>query len=193
MTKQASIGLYFGSFNPVHIGHLALANYVVENSHLQEIWFVVSPQNPYKKSSELIEAKHRLRMLELSTQAYANFKVCDIELQLPTPSYTYNTLRELSKLHPDNNFTIIMGADNLPALSRWKNSEEILSNYSFMVYPRPGYEINEDDILENVSVIEAPVFEMDSTSIRKGLKEGKNYPYLIPQEAYKYIIEKKLY
>ncbi|MGQ1783564.1 MULTISPECIES: nicotinate (nicotinamide) nucleotide adenylyltransferase [unclassified Saccharicrinis] len=188
-----NIGLYYGSFNPVHIGHLALANFIVENSALDEIWFVVSPQNPYKEASELAEAKHRVRMLELSIKDYTKFKVCSIELNLPTPSYTYATLRELSKLHPHNKFTVIIGGDNLPYLKRWKNAEEILANYSFMVYPRPGYNIDQHDLSDNIQVFYAPVFDIDSTSIRKGIRDGKDYRFLVPHEAFQYLIEKELY
>ncbi len=188
-----NIGLYFGSFNPVHVGHLALANFIVENSELDEIWFIVSPQNPYKSLSLLAGASHRVNMLELSIKNYSKFKVCDIELSLPTPSYTYATLRELSNSHPDFNFTIIIGGDNLADLKRWKNTEEILNKYAFLVYPRPGYDINKDELNENINIVYAPVFDIDSTTIRKGISEGKNYSYLIPKEAHNYIINNKLY
>ena len=191
--KNVNIGLYFGSFNPVHVGHLALANYIVENSILDEIWFIVSPQNPYKSKSDLIEALHRVNMLEASITNYSKFKVCDIELNLPTPSYSYTTLRELSKIHPTYNFTIIMGSDNLKELDRWKNIDEIINNYNILVYPRPGYEIKPDELNQNISSIDAPVFDIDSTTIRKGLKEGKNYPFMIPKEAHQYIYSNNLY
>ena len=189
----SSIGLYFGSFNPVHVGHLALANFIVENTELEEIWFVVSPQNPHKESTELIDATHRVKMLERSTKNYGKFKVCDIELQLPTPSYTYITLRKLSELHPDCSFTIIMGADNLPYLNRWKNTDEILNNYQVMVYPRPGHKVNQEDIKENITIVSAPTFDIDSTSIRKGIKEGKEYRFLIPDTVFDYIRQNSLY
>ncbi|TLX76556.1 nicotinate-nucleotide adenylyltransferase [Labilibacter sediminis] len=188
-----NIGLFFGSFNPVHVGHLALANYIVENSDIDEIWFVVSPQNPFKQTSDLIEARHRIKMLELSTQRYCKFKVEDIETNLPTPSYTYNTLRELRKANEDKDFTIIMGSDNLLYLNRWKNIAEILEHTSVLVYPRPNYPINSEELTGNTKIIEAPVFNIDSTSIRKGLKNGMNYCFLIPKEAHEYIEQNHLY
>ncbi len=187
-----NIGLYFGSFNPVHVGHLALANYIVENTHLDYIWFVVSPQNPFKKNSDLAKAEYRLKMLKDSVKGYDRFVVCDIELQLPTPSYTYLTLRELSNRY-SHNFTIIMGADNLPYLERWKNASEIIANHSFIVYPRPGYNIKDEYIIGNTTIIDAPVFNIDSSTIRKDISEGKNYRFLIPKEAYLFIQENNLY
>jgi len=194
MTNKAEhIGLFFGSFNPVHVGHLALANYVVENTEIEEIWFVVSPQNPFKKSNDLLETKHRIKILELSIKRYEKFKVTDIELGLPTPSYTYYTLRELRNIHPEKHFTIIIGSDNLVNLSRWKNATEILEQNSVLVYPRPNYPINVKDLSKSIRIIEAPVFNIDSTSIRKGLNKGKNYCYLIPNEAYKYILKNNFY
>ena len=193
MTNNNNIGLYFGSFNPVHIGHLALANYLAENTHLNELWFVISPQNPHKNSEHLIDANHRLKMLEKSIQSYPSLKVCDIELHMPTPSYTYATLNELAKQYPNNIFTIIMGGDNLAHLKRWKNAEDIMGKFPIMVYPRPGFKINESDKSEDIQVIDAPVFNIDSTTIRQGIKNGKQYPFLVPQEAYTYILQHKLY
>jgi nicotinate-nucleotide adenylyltransferase len=188
-----NIGLYFGSFNPVHVGHLALANYLVENSAIDELWFVVSPQNPHKHVNDLLDAQHRVKMLQLAIEEYDAFKVCTIELDLPTPSYSYKTLRELSVKYPHYQFTLIMGGDNLPKLSIWKNADEILNNYSILVYPRPNYPIDKSHLKSNIMLIEAPVFNIDSTAIRKGLHEGKRYPYLIPSKAYQYIVENKLY
>ncbi|WP_068472507.1 nicotinate (nicotinamide) nucleotide adenylyltransferase [Saccharicrinis aurantiacus] len=188
-----NIGLFFGSFNPVHIGHLALANYIVENSNLNEIWFVVSPQNPFKKSNDLIDTKHRITMLELCVNNYSKFKVSAIEQELPSPSYSYVTLRELRKLHPANNFSIIMGSDNLELLMKWKNIDEIIKNHKIIVYPRPGYPIINHDDVPNLDIVEAPVFNIDSTRIRKGILEGKNYSFLVPINAYSYITKNNLY
>lgn len=187
------IGLFFGSFNPVHVGHLALANFIAENSTLDEIWFVVSPQNPFKDAKGLLNASHRVKMLELAIKRYHRFKVCDIELKLPTPSYSYKTLQQLGKLHPNKYFTIIMGSDNLATLNRWVNIEEILSKHKVMVYPRPEYEINPNHLTQQIEKIEAPVFNIDSTTIRKGLKVGKNYSFLIPEQTYSYILKEELY
>ncbi len=193
MPHKKQIGLFFGSFNPVHVGHLALANFIVENTSLEEIWFVVSPQNPFKKSHILIDASHRIEMLKLSIKDYLKFKVCDIELQLPTPSYTHKTLERLRELHTNSDFSIIMGADNLEMLMQWANVDDIIQHHGFMVYPRPGYPIIEHPEIKKLSIINAPVFNIDSTSIRKGIEEGKEYRFLIPTEAYHYIHKHKLY
>ncbi|WP_027471696.1 nicotinate (nicotinamide) nucleotide adenylyltransferase [Saccharicrinis fermentans] len=188
-----NIGLYFGSFNPVHVGHLALANFIVENTSLDEIWFIVSPQNPYKNATELCNASHRVNMLRLSISQYTKFKVCDIELKLATPSYTYATMRELRKTHPEHRFTIIIGSDNLPHLRRWKNAEEIITHHSFIVYPRPLHPINPQDLSDQIQVFKAPVFDIDSTSIRKGIRNGKDYRFLVPQEVFQYITDNHLF
>jgi len=187
------IGLFFGSFNPVHVGHLALANYIVENHEIEELWFVVSPQNPFKDSVGLIQAEFRVDMLKESIHDYDKFKVCDIELNLPTPSYTYNTLIELFKQNPNTDFTIIMGSDNLVSLKKWRNIDEILRICSIIIYPRPGFPILNELISGNISVMEAPVFDISSTLIREGLLEGKNYSFLVPKKAHDYIVKHGLY
>ena len=191
--KKRNTGLFFGSYNPVHVGHLALANYIVENTELDEIWFVVSPQNPFKNSEDLIDAADRIKMLELSIDSYNKFKVCDIELNLPTPSFSYRTIKELYKQYPSHNFSIIMGSDNLLTLDRWKNIDEILKLCAIKVYPRPEYPINKSNLPGSIEVVEAPVFNIASTTIRNGIKQGKNYSFLIPQKAFDYILKKGLY
>lgn len=187
------IGLFFGSFNPVHVGHLALANYIAENSDIDEVWFVVSPQNPFKNTSELVDAKHRVNMLEESIGSYPKFKVCDIELKLSKPSYTYKTLNELTFLYQDFHFSIIMGSDNLINLNRWKNIDEIMRLCTIKIYPRPEYPIAEELLTDTISIIDAPVFNISSTLIRKGLSEDKDYSYLIPKKAHDYIKNHGLY
>ncbi|MCW3804686.1 nicotinate (nicotinamide) nucleotide adenylyltransferase [Plebeiibacterium marinum] len=191
--SKKNTGLFFGSFNPVHVGHLALANYIIENTELEEIWFVVSPQNPFKQSHDLIAAEHRIKMLELSIENDTRFKICDIELNLPIPSYSYKTIRELYKLYPDHSFSIIMGSDNLLSLSRWKNIEDILQRCPIKVYPRPEYPIGKIALNASIEVIEAPVFNIASTTLRKGIKQGKDYRYLLPQQAFEYIKLNGLY
>ncbi|SMO74311.1 nicotinate-nucleotide adenylyltransferase [Saccharicrinis carchari] len=191
--NKKRIGLFFGSFNPVHVGHLALANYIVENSYIEQIWFVVSPQNPFKEEDELANTTLRLQMLEASVKGYPKFKICDIELNLPTPSYTYLTLKKLQATYPDFTFTIILGSDNLQQLHRWNNAQQIAANYSFMVYPRPGFKTEQKHLKIQLETIEAPVFNIDSTTIRKGIREGKNYTFMVPKEAYAYIVKKGMY
>lgn len=193
MTNKVKTGLFFGSFNPVHIGHLALANYIAENSELDEVWFIVSPQNPFKKSSDLIDTKHRINMLELCIKKYPKFKVNGIELELPTPSYTYITLQSLRQKYPTHNFSVIMGSDNFALLSKWKNSSDIIKQHPIIVYPRPEYPIVIDKKIKDLNIIEAPVFNIDSTSIRKGIKTHKDYRFLVPEKAYEYILTHKLY
>ncbi len=186
-------GLYFGSYNPVHVGHLALANFIAENLHLDEIWFVVSPHNPFKDSSVLIEAEHRINMLNIATNDYPKFKVCDIELQLPKPSYTYKTIIEINRQYPDLDLSIIMGSDNVINIDKWKNIDDIMAQCQIIVYPRPGYIVNKEELSENFLFIEAPVFDIDSTLIRKGLSEDKDYRFLLPCSVYKYIKENNLF
>ncbi len=187
------IGLFFGSFNPVHVGHLALANFIAENTEIDEIWFVVSPQNPFKDSTDLVQAEHRVNMLNESIKNYPGFKVCDIELYLPTPSYTYKTLNELIHQNPDTTFTIIMGSDNLISLGKWRNIEDIMQLCNIYIYPRPGFPIPAELIKNNMTIIEAPVFDISSTLIRDGLIQEKNYSFLIPQKAHDYILTHGLY
>ncbi len=191
--KLKNIGLFFGSFNPVHVGHLALANYIVENSELNEIWFIVSPQNPFKQTEDLIDSAHRVNMLKLSIRDYSSFRVNDIELNLPTPSYTYKTLIKLKEIHPDVRFTLIMGSDNLIKMHLWREIDDIQHQCSLMVYPRPDYPTENKNLNIIPTIINAPLFNIDSTSIRKGLHQGKKYQFLIPEQAYQYIIENKLY
>ncbi len=193
MSNNTQIGLFFGSFNPVHVGHLALANFIVEQTNIDELWFVVSPQNPFKKSHHLIDATHRVQMLQHAIDSYSKFKVCDIELQLPTPSYTYKTLQELREKYSQTDFSIIMGSDNLEMLNKWAHIDEIIQHHSFLVYPRPGYPIVNHPKIKNIKVVEAPVFNIDSTTIRDGFRQHKDYRFLIPTEAYNYIHEHQLY
>lgn len=193
MIMNNRIGLFFGSFNPVHVGHLALANFIAENTALHQIWFILSPQNPFKQENDLADTGVRIKMLEASLRGYAKFKICDIELNLPTPSYTYLTLKELQKRYPDFSFTIIMGSDNLQHLHRWNHAEQIAKEYDLMIYPRPGFKIENKHLTLRLEVVEAPVFNIDSTSIRQGIKLGKNYEFMVPKEAYGYIVKNGLY
>ncbi len=193
MSNKNRIGLFFGSFNPVHVGHLALANFIAENTDLYQIWFILSPQNPFKEENDLANTALRMKMLEASVRGYPKFKVCDIELNLPTPSYTYLTLKELEKIYPDFSFTIIMGSDNVQQLHRWNNAEQIAKDYDLMIYPRPGFKIENKHLSLRLEIVEAPVFNIDSTTIRQGIKLGKNYEFLVPKEAYGYIVKNGLY
>lgn len=192
-TKLTHTGLLFGSFNPIHIGHLALANYILEYSYLDEIWFIVSPQNPFKESASLEDEDKRLQMVEMAIKEEPRFKACDIEFSLPKPSYTINTLEKLTKEYPDRIFSIIMGSDNLIDIEKWKKSDEIVSSFPLIVYPRPGYPIKKQISATKIEIIEAPLFDISSTIIRKAFDDGKKLRYLLPDGVFQYISDHKLY
>jgi nicotinate-nucleotide adenylyltransferase len=187
------IGLFFGSFNPVHHGHMILANYMLEFTDLDKIWFVVSPHNPLKEKSSLLADHHRLEMVTRAIGDHAKLKASDIEFRLPQPSFTINTLAHLSEKYPDVQFALIMGADNLQTLHKWKNYEQILAQYSIYVYPRPG--VHQAELLQhmNVKYTEAPLMDISSTFIRQGIKAGKDMRYFIPAEAFQYLEEMHFY
>lgn len=185
---KKKIGLYSGSFNPIHHGHVMLANYLVEFSDLDELWFLVSPQNPLKKKEDLMKDEDRLKMVELALEGDTRLKVSDIELSLPLPSYTINTLRTLSKQHPDNQFVYICGMDSLQGLPRWREYQAILDEYELLVFPRKGYDGGELINHPHVRVLETPVIEVSSTFIRNCMKEGKDVRHFMPEKAYQYLI-----
>ncbi len=187
-------GLYFGSFNPVHIGHLAIANYILEYSKLELLWFVVSPQNPFKNKKNLLEDFHRFEMLQRAIKNEEKFEVTDIEFNLPKPSYTIDTLIHLSERFPSNEFVLIMGSDNLKTFHRWKNYQQILTNYEIIVYPRPGTKHNNELLKhDNVHQIDAPHIEISSSLIRKSIKENKILKYFMPPAAFEYMREMHFY
>ncbi|MGL4519150.1 MAG: nicotinate (nicotinamide) nucleotide adenylyltransferase [Phocaeicola sp.] len=188
MEKKIKTALFGGSFNPIHIGHLALANYLCEWGEVDELWFLVSPQNPLKREgNELWDDQLRLELVEAAIAHYPKFKVCTIEFELPRPSYTIHTLRALSKQYPDRDFTLVIGADNWQLFPRWSQPEEILANYSLLVYPRPGYEIDESTLPPQVQLVQTPLIEISSTFIRKSLAAGKDVRYFLHPAVYERI------
>lgn len=187
------VGLLFGSFNPVHIGHLALANYILEYERPEEIWFMVTPLNPFKESNDLLDENLRLELISLATKLEPRFKVCDFEFSLPRPSYTIDTLDQLSLTFPGCHFSVIMGADNLLAIDKWKEPERLLQQYQLLVYPRPGYIIDQVQKHPNIHIIKAPLFEISSTMIREALLANKNIRFLLPHGVYDFIQKKGLY
>ena len=191
--RKRQIGLFFGSFNPVHNGHLMLANYIVEYTDLDSIWFVVSPHNPLKDKDSLLEDSHRLDMLQMAIQNDERFEVCDIEFNMPKPSYTIDTLNRLSELHPDTVFHLICGMDNLESFKKWKNYQDILDNYHLMVYPRKNYDGGVLSSHKSVQIIDAPEIEISSTFIRKAMADNKDLRYFMPEKSYKYMIDMKFY
>lgn len=190
---KEKVGLFFGSFNPIHNGHLMLANYLAEYGGLDEIWFVVSPQNPFKDKKSLLADRHRLYMVEMAVKDDERFQVCDIEFYMPQPSYTIDTLTRLQERHPNTDFYLICGMDNIESFKKWKNYEMILQYHHLMVYPRKGYSSNELVEHQSVTVVEAPEIEVSSTFIRNAIGEGKDVRYFMPKEVYKYIIDMHFY
>lgn len=190
-----NIGLFFGSFNPIHIGHLIIANHLVENSDLDQIWFVVTPHNPFKKKNTLLDNHQRYEMVYRATKDYDNLKPSDIEFGLSQPNYTINTLTYLKEKHPDYDFSLIMGEDNLKSFHKWKNYEVILENNSIYVYPRisEGKVESQLDGHEKIQKIEAPIMEISSTAIRKAIKEDKNIKPLLPENVWEYLDEMNFY
>lgn len=188
------IGLYFGTFNPIHIGHLAIANHMAEYSDLNEIWMVVTPHNPFKKKSSLLNNNHRLELVYRATESYPKLKPSDIEFNLPQPNYTVYTLAHLLEKYPNDQFSLIMGEDNLKRLHKWKNYEVILENHHIYVYPRITKETTTELITNrNIHKIDAPIMEISSTFIRKAIAENKNVQPLLPEAVWSYIDEMNFY
>ena len=186
-----NIGLYFGSFNPIHVGHLIIANHIINESFLDEIWFVVSPQNPFKTNTVLLNEHHRLDLVKIATESEPKLKATNIEFKLPRPSYTIDTLTYLVEKFPKNTFSIIMGSDGFQNINKWKNAEELLKNYKIIIYNRPGFQIKEMSAT-NISIMDAPLLEISSTYIRKLIREKKSIRYLVPDNV-KEKIEKNQY
>lgn len=177
------IGLYFGSFNPVHHGHLIIANYMVQQTGLDQVWFVVSPQNPLKPSGTLLNENHRLYLVQVAVEGEPKLKATDIEFRLPRPSYTVNTLAYLQEKYPQHEFALIMGSDSYENLPRWKNYEYILQHHPIYIYRRPGHDINQQHPGSNITILQAPLLEISATHIRRNIKEGKSIRYLVPERV----------
>ena len=195
MTSSKKIGLYFGTFNPIHVGHLAIANHMVEFSDLDQVWMVVTPHNPHKKKSTLLENNHRKMMVDIALEEYPKIKSSAIEFDLPQPNYTINTLAVLEEKYPKQKFCLLMGEDNLKSFHKWKNFEVILSRYELFVYPRLTQ--NKVSVLledhPNVNRIAAPIMEISSTAIRNAIKTKKNIRPLLPQNVWQYLDEMNFY
>jgi len=186
MEKKGKIrtGIFGGSFNPPHIGHLAIANYICEFEKLDEVWFMVSPHNPFKDESELMSDDLRLKLMQLAIDEYPKFKVSDIEFYLPRPSYSINTLQKLKESYPDRLFTLIIGADNWQVFNKWKDADKIIDSFEIFVYPRGGYEIDELNLPKNVKITNSPIIEISSTFIRESFIEGKDLRFFLPEKVY---------
>jgi nicotinate-nucleotide adenylyltransferase len=189
-----NIGIFSGSFNPIHVGHVILANYIVEFTEIDEIWFLVSPQNPLKSEDELSDEQSRLEMTKLALQKYAKFRVSDFEFSMPKPSYTINTLRSLREKYPDDTFSLIIGADNWNVFESWREYDKIWEEFALKVYPRSGSRITIPNKLKyRVEALDSPIVEISSTFIRESIAEGKNISAFLPEGVYEYIVEKGIY
>lgn len=191
--KKNKVGLFFGSFNPIHNGHLIIANYMLEFSDLEQIFFVVSPQNPFKEKASLLEDYHRLALVKEAIGDTDKYYACDIEFKMPKPSYTIDSLTYLKEKYPEKEFSLLMGSDNLKSFHKWKNSELILNNYALYVYPRPGFNETEVNGDKNITIVEAPLMEISSTFIRKAVKEKKDVRFFMPERVWNYLNEMHFY
>lgn len=192
MLKQ-KIGLFFGSFNPIHNGHLIIANHMVEHTDLDQVWFVVSPCNPLKQKSTLLDEHHRLAMVKIAIDDNPKFRASDIEFKLPHPSYTTHTLAYLADTYPNKEFCLIMGGDNLETIEKWKNHQVILDNYTIYVYPRPNSSIDQWLSRPNIHKTNAPFMDISSSFIREQITENKSIRYITPDAVIEYIEEMHFY
>jgi len=177
-----NIGLYFGSFNPIHVGHLIIANHILNETRLEKVWLVVSPQNPFKQSAGLLNEYQRLHLARLATEEDPRIKASDIEFALPKPSYTVNTLAYLTEKYPEHKFSVIMGSDSFQNLDKWKNHEVIIRDHKIYVYNRPGFEIT-DRFGADIEVLDAPLLDISATAIRKMIRDGRSVRYLLTEKV----------
>ena len=182
-----NIGIFGGSFNPIHIGHLALANYLCEYGEIDEVWFLVSPHNPLKERGDLWPDELRLQLVQKAIDGYEKFRASDFEFHLPRPSYMVNTLRALREGYPEHEFTLIIGSDNWEVFPRWYKHEELLAENHLLIYPRPNHPITQDSLPKNVRLVETPLLEISSTFIRQALSEKKDVRYFLPINVYHHL------
>ena len=193
LANPSKIGLFFGSFNPVHVGHMIIANYMLTQTDLKQVWMVVSPQNPLKKKNSLARDYDRLHLVRLAIGSNVNLRASDIEFNLPKPSYTIDTLTHLKEKYPDKEFVLIMGGDNLATLHKWKNYELILKNHQIYVYKRPSYELGALVDHSQVSSFDAPQMHISASYIRKCIKNKQSVQYLVPDAVFAYLESSNLY
>ena len=186
------IGLYFGSFNPIHTGHLIVASFVANHTEMQQVWLIVSPQNPLKPSSVLLNEYHRLHLVRLAVEDDLRLKASEVEFKLPRPSYTIDTLTYLQEKYPQHEFSIIIGSDSFQNLPKWKNFEQLVKNYSFIIYKRPGFEVK-DTWNASVTILNAPLLQLSATEIRDNIKSGKTIRYLVPDKVREEIEQNSYY
>lgn len=191
--SRPKIGLFFGSFNPVHVGHMIIANYMATQTDLQEVWLVISPHNPLKNKKSLARDHDRLHLVELAIGDNTALRASNVEFSLPKPSYTIDTLSYLREKQPDKQFCLIMGGDNLATIHKWKNYELLLRDYPIYVYQRPSYELGELQGHPNVHIQEAPMLQISASYIRRCLKAGQSVQYMVPDAVFRYLQEVPLY
>jgi len=187
------VGIYCGSFNPIHIGHLALANFLCETGEVDEIWFIVSPLNPFKDGSELLDDHTRFHLVEIAIKGYAPFKACDIEFHLSKPSYTIHTIDNLKKSYPEYSFSLIIGGDNWQSFDKWYQSDRIIAETPIIIYPREEYPIEPLSLPQTVKLVDAPILEISATFIRDSIQKGKDIRYFLHPDVYNEIKEERLY
>ena len=188
ITHKLKTGIYSGSFNPIHIGHLALANWLCEFGGMDEIWFLVTPHNPLKKRDELMDDNLRYQMVKAAVGDYSKFKASDFEFNLPNPTYTITTLRSLQQAYPDRDFHLIIGADNWASIEQWKDYQALLSEFPILIYPRKGFDIRIPEHYSHIRQVDAPLIEISSTFIRLALNTGKDVRFFIPEAIRKTLL-----
>ncbi|MBP5503135.1 MAG: nicotinate-nucleotide adenylyltransferase [Bacteroidales bacterium] len=186
-------GLYFGSFNPIHNGHLMLANYLVEYGDIGELWFVISPQNPFKEKKSLLPDYQRLELVHRAVDDFKKFRACDVEFSLPKPSYTIDTLTYLKEKYPNKEFCLIIGSDNVERFPRWKNAQQIIDNYHILIFPRKDCPVGDFANYPNVHIVDAPLIEVSSTFIRESIANGKDVRFYMPPKVWEYVDEMNFY
>jgi nicotinate-nucleotide adenylyltransferase len=177
------VGLYFGSFNPIHHGHLIIASHVLENSSMDQLWFIVSPQNPLKPAVGLLNEYHRLFLVQAAIDGEKRLKASDIEFKLPRPSFTIDTLTYLTEKYPEHEFALIMGSDSFQNLAKWKNYRQLLDHYALLIYTRPGHETMPHFPDANIHILQAPLLQISATHIRENVRKGKSIRYLVPDKV----------
>lgn len=189
-----NIGIFSGSFNPIHIGHLILANYIVEFTNIEEVWFLVTPQNPFKQNEDLLPEDIRLKMVHIALANYKKISASDFEFNLPRPSYTINTLEQLKETYPEHTFSLIIGGDNWESFDKWKDSNRLIDLFNIYVYPRLNHRIEVPlEIQQKIKILDSPIVEISSTFIRENIKKGKNIQAFVPESVYNFIKTNKLY